>query len=55
MAGCSDAGMAKADSMMMMKMPDGESKTMAMQEMTSTKSLMSQKDTAFVGCTCQKL
>jgi hypothetical protein len=44
---CSDASMAKADGMMM-KMPDGENKTMAMQEMTSAKSSMSQKD--MTGC-----
>ena len=36
MMGCSDASLAKADDMMM-KMPDGENKTMAMQEMTSAK------------------
>ena len=47
MNGCSEAGMAKADAMMM-KIPDGENKTMAMQEMTSAKSSMSQKDMA--GC-----
>ncbi len=47
MTGCSDASIAKADDMMM-KMPDGENKTMAMQEMTSAKSSMSQKDMA--GC-----
>jgi hypothetical protein len=47
MMGCSDASMAKADDMMM-KMPDGENKTMAMQEMTSAKSSMSQRDMA--GC-----
>ena len=47
MMGCSDASMAKADDMMM-KMPDGENKTMAMQEMTTAKSSMSQKDMA--GC-----
>jgi hypothetical protein len=45
MNGCSEAGMAKAE---MMKMPDGENKTMAIQEMTSAKSSMSQKDMA--GC-----
>jgi len=39
--------MAKADAKIM-KMPDGENKTMAMQEMTSAKSSMSQKDMA--GC-----
>jgi hypothetical protein len=33
---------------MLMKMPDGENKTMGMQEMTSAKSSMSQKDMA--GC-----
>jgi hypothetical protein len=47
MNGCSEAGMAKADAMTM-KMPDGENKTVAMQEMTSAKSSMSQKDMA--GC-----
>jgi hypothetical protein len=47
MSGCSEAGMAKADAMMM-KMPDGENKTMAMQEMTAAKSSMSQQDMA--GC-----
>ena len=47
MRGCSDASMAKVDEMTM-KMPDGENKTMAMQEMTSAKSSMSQKDMA--GC-----
>ncbi|WP_371422593.1 hypothetical protein [Tardiphaga sp.] len=47
MSGCTEAGMAKADGMMM-KMPDGENKTMAMQEMTAAKSSMSQKDMA--GC-----
>jgi Na+-translocating ferredoxin:NAD+ oxidoreductase RnfG subunit len=44
---CTEAGMTKADDMIM-KMPDGENKTMAMQEMTSAKSSMSQKDMA--GC-----
>jgi hypothetical protein len=47
MMGCSEASMAKADGMMM-KMPDGENKTMAMQEMTAAKSSMSQQDMA--GC-----
>jgi hypothetical protein len=47
MAGCSEASMAKADGMMM-KMPEGENKTMAMQEMTAAKSSMSQQDMA--GC-----
>ena len=47
MSGCSEASMAKADGMMM-KMPDGENKTMAMQEMTAAKSSMSQQDMA--GC-----
>jgi hypothetical protein len=47
MAGCTEAGMAKADDMTM-KMPDGENKTMAMQEMTAAKSSMSQQDMA--GC-----
>src|SRR6266436_7748948 len=37
----------KADAMLM-KMPDGENKMMGMQEMTSAKSSMSQKDMA--GC-----
>jgi hypothetical protein len=39
--------MDKADAMLM-KMPDGENKMMGMQEMTSAKSSMSQKDMA--GC-----
>ena len=47
MSGCSEAGMAKADAMMM-KMPDGENKTMAMEEMSAAKSSMSQQDMA--GC-----
>ena len=47
MTGCSEASMAKADGMMM-KMPEGENKTMAMQEMTAAKSSMSQQDMA--GC-----
>jgi hypothetical protein len=47
MTGCTEAGMAKADGMMM-KMPDGENKTMALQEMTAAKSSMSQQDMA--GC-----
>ncbi len=42
---CSEASLAKADGMMM-KMPDGENKTMAMQEMTAAKSSMSQQDMA---------
>jgi hypothetical protein len=46
-AGCSDDGIAKADASVM-KMPDGDNKTMAMQEMTSAKSSMSQRDMA--GC-----
>jgi hypothetical protein len=46
-AGCSDDGIAKADAAVM-KMPDGDTKTAAMQEMTSAKSSMSQKDMA--GC-----
>jgi hypothetical protein len=44
---CTDDGLAKADAAVM-KMTDGENKTMAMQEMTSAKSSMSQKDMA--GC-----
>jgi hypothetical protein len=47
MAGCTDDGIAKADAAVM-KMPDGDNKTAAMQEMTSAKSSMSQKDMA--GC-----
>jgi hypothetical protein len=47
MGGCTEAGMGKADGMVM-KMPDGENKTMAMQEMTAAKSSMSQQDMA--GC-----
>jgi hypothetical protein len=46
-AGCSTDGMAKADAAVM-KMPDGDNKTKAMQEMTSAKSSMSQNDMA--GC-----
>jgi hypothetical protein len=46
-AGCSTDGMTKADTAVM-RMPDGENKTMAMQEMTSAKSSMSQNDMA--GC-----
>jgi hypothetical protein len=42
-AGCSADGMAKADAAVM-KMPDGDNKTAAMQEMTSAKSSMSQND-----------
>lgn len=45
--GCSDDGIAKADAAVM-KMPDGDARTAAMQEMTSAKSSMSQKDMA--GC-----
>ncbi len=45
--GCSEITMAKTDDTVM-KMPDGENKTTAMQEMTSAKSSMSQKDMA--GC-----
>jgi hypothetical protein len=44
---CSDESIAKADAAVM-KLPDGDSKTAAMQEMTSAKSSMSQKDMA--GC-----
>jgi hypothetical protein len=44
---CTDDGLAKADAAVM-KMADGENKTMAMQELTSAKSSMSQKDVA--GC-----
>ena len=47
MASCNQKNMDKADAMLM-KMPDGENKTMGMQEMTSAKSSMSQKDMA--GC-----
>ena len=47
MADCSEASMTRADGMMM-KMPEGENKTMAMQEMTAAKSSMSQQDMA--GC-----
>jgi hypothetical protein len=43
MASCNQKNMDKADAMLM-KMPDGENKTMGMQEMTSAKSSMSQKD-----------
>ena len=46
-SGCTDDGIAKADAAVM-KMPDGANKTAAMQEMTSAKSSMSQKDMA--GC-----
>jgi hypothetical protein len=46
-AGCSDESIAKADAAVM-KMPDGDARTAAMQEMTSAKSSMSQKDMA--GC-----
>ena len=42
-AACSADGMAKADAAVM-KMPDGDNKTAAMQEMTSAKSSMSQND-----------
>src|ERR1700712_215463 len=44
---CTDQNIAKADEMVM-KMPDGPNKTAGMQEMTSAKSSMSQKDMA--GC-----
>src|SRR6267142_2654463 len=47
MASCNQKSMDKADAMLM-KMPDGENKMMGMQEMTSAKSSMSQKDMA--GC-----
>jgi hypothetical protein len=47
MVGCSEASMTKADGRMM-KMAEGENKTMAMQEMTAAKSSMSQQDMA--GC-----
>ena len=47
MASCNQKNMDKADAMLM-KMPDGENKTMGMQEMTSSKSSMSQQDMA--GC-----
>ena len=47
MASCNQKNMDKADAMLM-KMPDGENKTMGMQEMTSAKSSMSQQDMA--GC-----
>jgi hypothetical protein len=47
MASCNQKNMDKADAMLM-KMPDGENKTDGMQEMTSAKSSMSQKDMA--GC-----
>ena len=46
-SGCTDDGIAQADAAVM-KMPEGENKTKAMQEMTSAKSSMSQKDMA--GC-----
>jgi hypothetical protein len=46
-AGCTDEGIAKTDAAVT-KMPDGDTKTAAMQEMTSAKSSMSQKDMA--GC-----
>ena len=42
-AGCSTDGMAKADAAVM-KMPDGDNKTAAMQELTAAKSSMSQND-----------
>jgi arginine utilization protein RocB len=45
MASCNQKNM---DNAMLMKMPDGENKTNGMQEMTSAKSSMSQKDMA--GC-----
>jgi hypothetical protein len=47
MASCNQKNMDKTDAMLM-KMPDGENKTDGMQEMTSAKSSMSQKDMA--GC-----
>jgi hypothetical protein len=47
MASCNPINMDKADAMLM-KMPDGENKTMGMQEMTSAKSSMTQQDMA--GC-----
>ena len=47
MASCTQKNMTKTDAMLM-KMPDGENKTMGMQEMNSAKSSMSQKDMA--GC-----
>ena len=47
MASCNQKNMDKTDAMLM-KMPDGENKTNGMQEMTSAKSSMSQKDMA--GC-----
>jgi hypothetical protein len=47
MASCNQKNMDKTDAMLM-KMPDGENKMMGMQEMTSAKSSMSQKDMA--GC-----
>ena len=47
MASCTQKNMDKADAMLT-KMPDGENKMMGMQEMTSAKSSMSQKDMA--GC-----
>jgi hypothetical protein len=47
MAACTQKNMNKADGMLM-KLPDGENKTMGMQEMTSAKSSMSQRDMA--GC-----
>ena len=47
MASCNQKNMDKANAMLT-KMPDGENKTMGMQEMTSAKSSMSQKDMA--GC-----
>jgi hypothetical protein len=46
-AGCTDDSIARADAAVM-KMPDGDTRTAAMQEMTSAKSSMSQKDMA--GC-----
>ena len=42
---CNQKNMDKTDAMLM-KMPDGENKTNGMQEMTSAKSSMSQKDMA---------
>jgi hypothetical protein len=46
-SGCTDESIAKADAAVM-KMPDGDAKTAAMQETTAAKSSMSQKDMA--GC-----
>jgi hypothetical protein len=46
-ASCTQKNMNKTDAMLM-KMPEGETKMMGMQEMNSAKSSMSQKDMA--GC-----